>query len=136
MPKRALTHTITQMGSCSSITGTVPEDQAACERQKHVIAIRERVCQRAREDLKKEMAAKESLINKEVASEFGKVIKTVMSDPVEANVYANVFGMDANNRRVLQVFAKDGKEAGVKALFTSPDGERTLSYAESRALYG
>ena len=120
------------MGSCSS----VPEDQAAFERQKHIIAIRARVCQRAKEDLKKEMAAKESLINKDVATEFGKMIKTVTSDPVEANAYADLVGMDANNRRVLQAFAKGGKDAGFKALFTAPDGKRKLTYAESRALYG
>jgi len=122
------------MGSCSSTT--VCEDQAACERQKHVIAIRERVCQRAREDLKKEMVEKKLLMNEQVATEFGQLIKTVMSEPVKGNVYADLVGMDANNRKVLQAFATGGKEAGVKALFTSPDGERTLSYAESRALYG
>jgi len=80
--------------------------------------------------------AKESFINKEVATEFGKIFKTVMSDPVEADVYADAVGMDANNRRVLQAFATGGKDAGFKALFTAPDGKRTLSYAESRALYG
>ena len=124
------------MGSCSSTA--VYEDQAACEREKHVIAIRERVYQRAKEDLKKEMdaAAKESLINKDVATEFGKMIKHVMSDPVEANAYAHLVGMDANNRRVLQAFATGGNEAGVKALFTSEDGKKKLTYAESRALYG
>jgi len=122
------------MGSCSSTT--VCEDQAACEREKHVIAIRERVCQRAKEDLKKEMmTAKESLIDKEVATEFGKMIKTVTSDPVQANAYADLVGMDANNRRVLQAFATGGNEAGVKALFTSENGKK-LTYAESRALYG
>jgi hypothetical protein len=79
---------------------------------------------------------KESLINDKVAKVFGRMITTAMSDPVEANVYANVFGMDANNRKVLQAFATGGKEAGIKALFTSPDGETKLTYAESRALYG
>ena len=64
------------------------------------------------------------------------VIKTAMSDPVAANAYANLVGMDANNRKVLQAFATGGNEAGMKALFTSPDGERQLSYAESRMLYG
>jgi hypothetical protein len=64
------------------------------------------------------------------------MIKTAISDPVAANVYADTVGMDANNRKVLQAFSTGGKEAGVKALFTSPDGERTLSYADSRALYG
>jgi hypothetical protein len=126
------------MGSCSSTAVIVPEDQAAYERAKHVIEIRKRVGQRAREDLKKEIdaAVKESIINKEVATEFGKVLKTAMSNPVEANAYADLVGMDANNRRVLQAFAKGGKDAGFKALFTAPDGKRTLTYAESRALYG
>ena len=122
------------MGSCSSTA--VYEDQAACERAKHVIEIRKRVGQRAREDLKKEMVEKKLLINKEVATEFGKMIKHVMSEPVKTNVYANTVGMDANNRKVLQAFATGGNEAGVKALFTAPDGKTKLSYAASRALYG
>jgi len=123
------------MGSCSSTTVTVPEDQAAYERAKHIIEIRKRVGQRAKEDLKKEMDAKESLMNEQVATEFGQLIKHVISDPVKTNVYADIVGMDANNRRVLQAFATGGNEAGVKALFTSEDGKK-LTYAESRALYG
>jgi len=51
-------------------------------------------------------------------------------------VYADLVGMDSNNRKVMQAFVEGGQEAGFKALFTSPDGERPLSYAESRALYG
>ena len=77
-----------------------------------------------------------SVVDKEMAKEFGKVIKTAMTDPKAATVYADEVGMDSNNRKVMQAFATGGKEAGIKALFTSPDGERTLSYAESRALYG
>jgi len=123
------------MGSCSSTTVTVPEDQAAYERAKHIIEIRKRVGQRAKEDLKKEMDAKESLMNEQVATEFGQLIKHVISDPVKTNVYADIVGMDANNRRVLQAFATGGNEAGVKALFTSENGKK-LTYAESRALYG
>lgn len=70
------------------------------------------------------------------SKEVGKVIKAAMTDPNAAERYADTVGMDSNNRKVLQVFAEQGKEAGIKALFTSPDGQRTLSYAESRALYG
>ena len=77
-----------------------------------------------------------SVVDKEMAKEFGKVIKTAMTDPVSATAYANTVGMDSANRKVLQAFADGGKEAGLKALFTSPDGKRELTYAESRAIYG
>jgi len=45
-------------------------------------------------------------------------------------------GMDSNNRKVLTAFAEGGEKAGMKALFTSPDGKRELSYSEMRMLYG
>ena len=109
-----------QMGSCTSTTVPVQKDQS------QVSVACERVCQRAMEEI----------INKQVAHGLGKVLAGVMTDPVSANVYADLVGMDSNNRKVMQAFVEGGQEAGFKALFTSPDGERPLSYAESRALYG
>ena len=71
-----------------------------------------------------------------VTKEVCTTIQTAMTDPKAAIEYADAVGMDSNNRRVLMAFAEGGKDAGFKALFTAPDGKRTLSYAESRALYG
>lgn len=79
---------------------------------------------------------RKSLINEQLAHVIGNSVKAAMTDPNAAVRYADTVGMDSANRKVLHVFAEKGKEAGIKALFTSEDGERTLSYAESRALYG
>ena len=51
------------------------------------------------------------------------------------NAFANVEGMDENNKRVLRAFNEGGTSAGIAALMKGPNGEQ-LSYAESRMLYG
>ena len=47
-----------------------------------------------------------------------------------------MYKMDEPNKKVMEAFAQGGSSAGFKALFTSPDGTRQLTYAESRMLYG
>jgi len=51
------------------------------------------------------------------------------------NAFANVEGMDDNNKRILKVFNEKGTTGGLAALMEGPNGEN-LSYAESRMLYG
>ncbi len=49
--------------------------------------------------------------------------------------YADVYGMDDANKRIMMIFKTQGEEAGFKALMTREDGTQ-MSYAESRARYG
>jgi len=51
------------------------------------------------------------------------------------NAFANVEGMDDNNKRILKAFNEKGTTGGLAALMEGPNGEN-LSYAESRMLYG
>jgi len=53
----------------------------------------------------------------------------------KANDYADTVGMDDANRKVLEIFATEGKDAAVKAMFTGDKGEQ-LSYSEMRSRYG
>ena len=49
--------------------------------------------------------------------------------------YAETFGMNDANRKVLQVLTTEGKPAAFKAMFTGEQGQE-LSYSEMRARYG
>ena len=44
--------------------------------------------------------------------------------------------MDENNKKALDVMAKDGADAAVKHMFTDQETGRQLSYAEMRERYG
>jgi hypothetical protein len=49
--------------------------------------------------------------------------------------YADEYGMDDANKRIMMIFKTQGEAAGFKALMTREDGTQ-MSYAESRARYG
>ena len=44
--------------------------------------------------------------------------------------------MDENNKKALDVMAKEGMDAAVKHMFTDQKSGRQLSYAEMRSRYG
>ena len=76
-------------------------------------------------------------------NELSGILRNMVKDDDDGKEMAKLYqqtgfakAMDENNKKALDVMAKEGMDAAVKHMFTDQKSGRQLSYAEMRSRYG